>query len=268
MDATMTSSPFLGTSADPAYCRATLYSALALGFRAPNQETIERLLSPAGTEILTRAAALIDAQPTLTATALRLTRVKEQEHALPSLAASYQRLFGHTACGVVSPYETEYGDEALFQQPQEMGDLTGFYRAFGLALNNAEHERPDHVSCECEFMAFLALKEAYALEHEDSTMWEETRRAGRLFLRDHLGRFGPAFAQKLVRADERGFYGALGNLCFAFLSSECERVGVTAGPVGLELRPAMDDRVPMACGSEGECTALPGGCEPEEMEDT
>ncbi len=50
------------------------------------------------------------------------------------LMASYRALFGHAVRGPIPPYETEYGNEALFQQPQEMGDLMGFYRAFGLTV--------------------------------------------------------------------------------------------------------------------------------------
>ena len=143
--------------------------------------------------MLARSAALVDGQNTLASHILKMAGVEERS--LPSLIAAYQRLFGHTARGAVSPYETEYGNESLFQQPQEMGDLAGFYRAFGLRLNVAERERLDHISCECEFMLFLALKEAYALEHADTAMGEETSKAVRLFLRDHLGRFGPTFAK-------------------------------------------------------------------------
>jgi putative dimethyl sulfoxide reductase chaperone len=263
---TIVSPPTLqGTSADFSYCRAALYSALAVGFHTPGQEVIGRLLSPEGVDVLACAAAVVDDQNNLASRVLKLAAVKESS--LWLLVASYQRLFGHTAHGVVSPYETEYGNEALFQQPQEMGDLAGFYRAFGLRLNTAEHERLDHISCECEFMLFLVLKEAYALEHNDTVMLQETRRASRLFLRDHLGRFGLTFARKLAREDQGGFYGALGDLCFAFLGCECERVGVTAGPVDLGLRPATDDRIPMACGSGTECVAMPGACGSKEIEE-
>ncbi len=265
MNLVVSSPVFQGNATDLCYCRATLYSALALGFRVPSQETVARLLSQEGAEILAHAAATSDGRNTLTARVLKLATAEGTS--LSSLAISYQRLFGHTARGIVSPYETEYGDEALFQQPHEMGDLAGFYRAFGLTINPTEHERLDHVSCECEFMSFLALKEAYALEHADAAMLEETCKAGRLFLRDHLSRFGLAFAKKLAREDRGGFYGALGDFCFAFLNCECERVSVTAGPMDLELRPATDDRVPMACGNGTECAAMPGVCGPEEIEE-
>ena len=181
MDTTVSSPIQQGTSADSSYCRAALYSALAVGFRAPGQETIARLLSQEGADVPAYVAAIVDNQNTLASRVLKLVTVKESS--LLSLVASYQRLFGHTALGVVSPYETEYGNEALFQQPQEMGDLAGFYRAFGPRLDTTEHERLDHISCECEFMLFLALKEVYALEHNDMAMLEETRKASRLFLR-------------------------------------------------------------------------------------
>jgi DMSO reductase family type II enzyme chaperone len=243
--------------------RATLYSALALGFRPPEEETIARLCSKDGATALASAAALLDPnrESGLAAVSLVLTA----HCSLLTVTESHRRLFGHTARGGVPPYETEYGAEALFQQPQEMGDLMGFYRAFGLTLNVLERERPDHVSCECEFLCFLALKEAYALEHEDSAMLDETRKAERLFLRDHLGRFLPAFAKKLIREDGNGLYGILGDLACAFIALECARFGVPAGPDNLTLRPADDERVPMACGS-GECPAMPGVSELDEAE--
>lgn len=252
------------TEIDLALCRATLYGALALGLRPPSQETITRLISENGAAALSDAAAALDPDhdPRLRSAARNLA--VGEKASVAEMSASYLRLFGHTARGLVPPYETEYGAGALFQQPQEMGDLTGFYLAFGLTVNPAEHERPDHASCECEFLSFLALKEAYALESGDFPMLEEVRKATHLFLRDHFGRFVPAFARKLVAEGRGGFYGALGELCLRFVTVECARLGVAPGPQNLILRPATDDRVPMACGSGAECAAMPGVCDPEE----
>jgi len=249
---------------DLALCRATLYSALALGFRPPTEESRERLASAEAARALGEAASILDAcgEAELVAAVKRLA---EADQSMETLTVSHRRLFGHTARAGVPPYETEYGAEALFQQPHELGDLNGFYQAFGLALNAAERERADHVSCECEFLAFLALKEAYALERGDASMLVETRKAERLFLRDHLARFLPAFANKLAREDEGGFYHALGELAHRLIARECARWNVPLGPGSLSLRPATDDRVPMACGSDS-CPAMPGTVEPDEME--
>ena len=237
---------------DLALCRATLYSALALGFRPPTEETMARLISPEGAVALAEAADLLETN-CHSGLGSAVRRPSLHEPSLEKLSALHRRLFGHTAQGSVPVYETEYGTEALFQQPQALGDLMGFYQAFGLALNGEEHERPDHVSCECEFLCFLALKEAYALEKGDPSMLEETRKAARLFLRDHLGRFVPAFSRKLIREDRGGFYGALGELCLSLVTLECARLNVPLGAGNLALRPATDDRVPMACGTDSEC---------------
>lgn len=248
---------------DMALCRATFYSALALGFRPPSDETVSRLISEEGATALADAAAVLDLRGAGLEPATRALAVGENISAA-ELAASYLRLFGHTAHGPVPPYETEYGNEALFQQPQDLGDLVGFYLAFGLAANPAAHERPDHISCECEFLGFLALKEAYALEQQDDSMREETQKATGLFLRDHLGHFVPAFTRKLAIEGQGTFYGTLAELCLRLVTEECLRLGVPLGPENLALRPATDDRVPMACGSGDECAAMPGVCDPEE----
>jgi TorA maturation chaperone TorD len=129
-----------------------------------------------------------------------------------------------------------------------MSDLAAFFRAFGLGLRPDARERPDHFSCQCEFMLVLARKEAHALEIGAAALAEATRRAARLFLRDHLGRWGPAYGRKLAREDPAGFYGALGNLCALFVTAECRRAGVAAGPALLRLRSADAPEAPMACG--------------------
>jgi TorA maturation chaperone TorD len=251
---------------DVALSRATLYSALALGFRPLREETLTRLTSEENLPALTEAAAILDRDGAAELASTVRGLGAAENSSLDGLLQAFHRLFGHTARGGVPPYETEYGTEAVFQQPQEMGDLMGFYRAFGLTLNAQEHERADHISCECEFVSFLALKEAYALERGESAMLEETRNAARLFLRDHLGRFAPAFAKKLRQAANGGFYGAMTELCYRLVTLDCSRFGVPVGPQSLPLRPATDDRVPMACGSGAECMAIPGAGGPEESE--
>lgn len=242
-----------GEESDLALCRSILYEALALGFRAPTDETIERLASDEGIAALADAAAELDAawNPDL-AKLVRRPSAPLRPCSLAALEGSFRRLFGHTARGLVPPYETEYGEDSLFLPLQEMSDLGGFYQAFGLALRPSEHERIDHIACECEFMLFLARKEAYALVTNNAAMLEETRRTTRLFLKDHLGRWAPAFGRRLAREDRSGFYGALGELLVAFITHECGRVGVPAGPELLHLRSTSLSDAPMACGSGDE----------------
>lgn len=235
---------------DGALARSILYEALALGFRPPDAETQRRLRRPSEVCFVAAAAALLDpsGEAGLARAVLRLAEVPAAV-SLEALRACRERLFGHTTRGALSAYETEYGDDTAFQQPQTLGDLSGFLAAFGLQIDPAGRERVDHVSAECEFMAFLARKEAHALEHDDAEMLLETRRAARAFLRDHLGRFAPALGRLAAREDPDGFYGALADLCRRFVTAECEREGVPAGPEFLPLREPAEDSTPMACGS-------------------
>jgi DMSO reductase family type II enzyme chaperone len=247
---------------DLAYCRAALYSALALGFQPPDDDILSRLLTADSRSSLAGAATMLYPQQPDLISAIEALPAAEETNRW-TLASKYRVFFGHTAQGRISPYETEYGNEALFQQPQELGDLMGFYHAFGLALKHGKHERPDHVSCEFEFLMFLALKEAYALQQDNREMLAETRKAEKLFLRDHLGRFFPTFVTRLSREDPSGFYGRLGELGLRFVSAECAFLQVMPGAANLGLRPADDSRVPMACGNGTECAAMPGACVPE-----
>ena len=248
------------------YCRAAIYSALALGFQAPTDETLSRLTTPDSKNSLVSAAAMLyaDHAPDIIEAIVALPTWGND--AAANFAAQHGALFGHSARGAISPYETEYGNEALFQQPQELADLLGIYRAFGLAVRRESHERPDHISCEFEFMMFLALKEAYALEHCDPEMAGETRKAEKIFLSERLGRFLPAFAVQLQREDSRGFYSRLGELARRFVGAEAQRLQITLGAVNLGLRPADDNRVPMACGNGTECAAMAGTGSIEEEE--
>jgi DMSO reductase family type II enzyme chaperone len=244
---------------ETALARGVLYTALALGFRPPSEETVARLTDGEAVAALVEAAARLEeaSPPVERPLGSHLAALARPGRSLADLAASYRRLFGHTARGEVPAYETEYGAEALFQQPQELGDLAGFAQAFGLVLRPDVRERIDHVSCECEFASFLAWKEAYALESADEEARMATRRATVLFLRDHLGRFAPVFARRLARADGEGFYAALGGLLLAAVESDCRRLGVAieAKTLGLRPDPAVC-AVPMGCdaacaGAEG-----------------
>ncbi|MFQ5864791.1 MAG: molecular chaperone [bacterium] len=241
-------------NSDLALCRSALYEALALGFRSPTQETICRLISAEHNQALTEIATILDEirvgkRPARLTYQIKNLKDCSDVHTLSALEKSYRIYFGHTAQAKVPPYETEYGEETLFQQPQQLGDIAGFYHAFGLNLNPNEHERVDHISCECEFLAFLTRKEAYAIEQNDQTMLQETRRAQKLFLRDHLARFAPSFSNLLIHENQDGFYNVLAKLANDFILTECACFDIVPGPEQLRLRPrALVDEC-FTCGS-------------------
>ncbi|MFN7972608.1 MAG: molecular chaperone TorD family protein [Acidobacteriota bacterium] len=87
------------------------------------------------------------------------------------------------------PYSTRYGDGAMFREQDDLADIAGFYKAFGVGVDPGRKERPDHLSVELEFLALLCFKERIALAEEDPEKTEVTVEAERRFLRDYVGPF-------------------------------------------------------------------------------
>lgn len=164
----------------------------------------------------------------------------------PALHAEYARIFSHSVRGEAPLYEVEYGEAPLFQETHRLGDLAGFYRAFGLQISGAHPERPDHISVELEFLNFLCFKEAYAWQRHGEEKARICREAQRQFLREHLGRWVFAFARRARKAAAEGFYGAAARRLEEFLEEECRLLEVPAGPADVELR-AVDGAEKDAC---------------------
>jgi TorA maturation chaperone TorD len=119
-------------------------------------------------------------------------------------------------------------------------------------------ERPDHIGMELEFMSVLAAREAYAREHQlDEAQFEICLDAQKKFLREHLGRWAPAFARRLARSAIHPALAALAELTGAFIAIECARFGLPAGSEDLLLRP-VDEAGESLCASCGLAGQLPG----------
>jgi DMSO reductase family type II enzyme chaperone len=175
----------------------------------------------------------------------------------------YALAIGHAARGSCPINEIEYGDikaDPLFQ-PHRLADLAAFYRAFGLELCPESGERHDHLSIELEFMSVLAAQEATLLNTrpgDDAVTL--SRDAQRKFLREHLGRWTPAFIRRLQRMAEERPLGLLARFALAFLEFEAARLKVALGSAELWLRPA--DEAASLCDSCGLSQSLPGAPAP------
>lgn len=158
-----------------------------------------------------------------------------------SLCESYRVIFGHSLRGAVTPYECEYGGDEIIKMAQELGDLAGFYAAFGMRVDPKSHERADHIAVELEFMMLLCAQELEAMGEDGRASLEHlavVRDAERKFLRDHLARWGIAFGRNLSEADPNGYLGSAGAFLEAFLRRECAAMDIAAGPTFLPLSPA------------------------------
>jgi putative dimethyl sulfoxide reductase chaperone len=243
---------------DTAMARAFIYRCLAQAFEYPtcegwqwlsNSETQETF-SAAMEQAALRQTAFTGRSPLQLEAAAFVSHLNTGD--LASFTTGYLAAFGHSARGDCPLNEIEYGDmkaDGLFQ-PHRLADLSAFYRAFGLELSHDAAERHDHISIELEFLSVLAAKEAFALEHQLEREYEVCRQAEKDFLREHLGRWTPAFTRRLSKFAGHSPLGALARTTREFVLSECEWFGVRAGSEDLLLR-SVDEAVEKLCDSCG-----------------
>jgi TorA maturation chaperone TorD len=152
--------------------------------------------------------------------------------------AEYDRVFGLVPARDCVPFETEYHRTAEpFFRSQQLADVAGFYRAFGLEPCAAAPERPDHITLELEFMALLLSKKRLAQGTGGPDAAERVavcERAEELFFRDHLAWWAPSFAGALRHKAGTGLYAAVGSVLAAWLPLERRRFGVDAPRLPLE----------------------------------
>ncbi len=229
------------TVEEQALARGLIYRFVAGAYRYPDSDTRDtvRQQDRAISEAL---AALADSSATTSATCrlrecLADLQAAAQTCTAETLESDYIALFGHAVQGLCPLYEAEYSesDERL-QQPHELADLCAFYRAFGLKLGDGVQERVDFLTVECEFMAFLCVKQAYAEEHGDAELAAVTVDAQRKFMHDHLGRWAPACARRIIDQSEGTFYHSLARFTLAYAIDDCQRLDVTPGSEHLKLR--------------------------------
>jgi nitrate reductase assembly molybdenum cofactor insertion protein NarJ len=107
-------------------------------------------------------------------------------------AGLYHSIFGPG--GPAPPREVSYRDWA--QPGYLISELTSYYQAF--SYHPEMLEAADHVSVEAGFIAYLRLKEAYALARSDFEHADIAAEASRQFIEDHLS----VYAQRLATALE------------------------------------------------------------------
>jgi TorA maturation chaperone TorD len=174
------------------------------------------------------------------------------QQSVDDLREECQRVFGLTPARECPPFETDYYENTEpFFRSQQMADVAGFYRAFGLNPASESRRQPDHIALEMEFMAFLLMKAR--LLARDESGWEALtvcHQAESDFFREHLAWWVPAFASGLQKRAGHGFYAALGRVLEAFVGAESRRTGAKQARVSLPTlttEPAEDTSECAAC---------------------
>lgn len=117
-------------------------------------------------------------------------------------------------------YTTEYTTSSVFQKSNQLADIMGFYKAFGLEL---DEERPDALSIEFEFMHYIIFKGVYAVE-KNLTDAQEKRTvcldAQKKFFDEHLYPGAQAIAEKIMAVKEEFVYKDLTHAMLDLLAEE------------------------------------------------
>jgi TorA maturation chaperone TorD len=169
--------------------------------------------------------------------------------------SDYDRIFGLIIPKECPPYETEYHPPAqTFLRSQQLADIAGFYRAFGVEPGGSAHERPDHLALELEFVALLLTKKRLVLDGPaaDSSAREQADvcdQALHDFVRDHLAWWVPAFAAGLRRKADHGLYHALARVLAALIPAERQLLGID--PPFQAVQPALIEQPEEQSGCSG-----------------
>ncbi|MCP9455950.1 MAG: molecular chaperone TorD family protein [Nitrospira sp.] len=158
---------------------------------------------------------------------------------LSDLQAEHRRVFSNVITLDCPPYETLFGNDHVFAQSHVMGDIAGFYRAFGLELSKDIHERLDHLSVEFEFMHFLAYKESYSRCHDGPEKTAIVVEAQKKFVKNHIGRWVPLFCRMLAKKADVGLFKLMADVTAEWIDFETAFLGVTPQPyTETDYRPA------------------------------
>ncbi len=158
---------------------------------------------------------------------------------IQDLRDEHRRVFSNVIALDCPPYETLFGNDHVFGQSYVMGDIAGFYSAFGVQLAQDIHERLDHLAVELEFLHFLAYKESYALCHDGPEKLKTVIEAEKKFVKEHVGRWVPLFSGMLKKKAEYGFYKTVADLTAQWVAFEIAYLSVSPQPYSeTDYRPA------------------------------
>jgi TorA maturation chaperone TorD len=223
--------------------RECCYRFLAVALRDPTCPAWPALLSADNQRLARRAGEILREEAMARGIALGFGELPPSQLDLQSIVeqldetvekhmGEHDRVFGLLTSKDCPPYETEYYPASeTFQRSQQLADIAGFYRAFGIEPSLSSPERPDHIGLELEFMAFLIMKKRLALSAQEGDMHGIEQAmicndAARKFFVNHLSWWVPAFAAGLRRKAASGLYAAVAQVLAAWIPAERARLHV------------------------------------------
>ncbi len=146
-----------------------------------------------------------------------------------TLSQGYHATFGGATVAMdCPPYEMYFSGSHIWQQTQDLSDISGFYKAYGIEIeeDKASSRRWDHIAVELEFLHFLTYKLAYAIENHSDEKQEACLSGKKKFLNSHIGRWIHAFATSASKKTPEAFYRHATKLADSFVHIEMKKLNV------------------------------------------
>lgn len=161
---------------------------------------------------------------------------------LESWINEYSRLFeGSQACSLNQASYIRRDKGAI------LGDVCGFYAAFGWRGIGHRGERPDHLLCQLEFVGMLLAMAAQSKTNEHRCIVED---ALAKFARLHMHDWLPSACQHLIETSTLAYFGAVAQWLMLLWKQLTEYHDWPGDPVGDYLLPlAAEPDDPYECGS-------------------
>lgn len=154
---------------------------------------------------------------------------------------------------LVPAYEGSY---QRIERGTVIGDVAGYYRAFELAP--VDHSGPpDSLWNELAFVAWLSVKEAYAMDQGLEEAEAVTREAMAEFIGEHLGRWTGVFVGRLLATTGNPFYCTGAHLLLATVSMVADELEVDE-IIPLEARMMPDEAEAVSCLAGSAPSEAPG----------
>jgi nitrate reductase assembly molybdenum cofactor insertion protein NarJ len=200
---------------DTTFHRSRIYEILSYAFAEPSHDFLCFISSGEFLEYIKKTTKILKH--------LERSELKVLEHAHQLSQRTDLTLINSEYNSLTSP-EKNYFYECNYYAPanamEELADIAGFYRAFGVA---PDCERPDYISAELEFMKLLTMKEAKAILNNEAANAEICLSAQKKFLSSHLGRWVTALSEI---TDTLKFYSLLCRFLNTWIDAECGHLSV------------------------------------------
>lgn len=128
-----------------------------------------------------------------------------------------------------------------------LGDLSGFYRAFGFRGGTAHGERPDHLLCQLEFLGMLL---ALASQASDSDQRDVVMHALSSYAREHMHDWLPSVCWQMCEQAEIEYFAAVAQWLMVLWEALAELHAWPADRLpDQHMQPITDPENPYECGA-------------------